>query len=230
MHSIQSLCKIPKLQYIRRTHDSIFSRTSYETVMCGQVLGDHPGDFSSETRIDKSCDHTNIPHALRIRARKLLMLRVKPRFDSEGISDVDLEVYSHPLWKKFVKKLTPTEKNIFNHRVIRGHLDPKTSVFLTTTQTWQTLFMFFLVRNHMPVLNTVSFIVPDSKILGIHFSFNLMSLPLGGKNNRCTCKSGWITLHSGPDLETRVSHAIAANTLGIHIANTVFAEKTRLGP
>ena len=82
----------------------------------------------------------------------------------------------------------------------------------------------------MPALNTVSFIVPDSKILGIHFSFNLMSLPLGGKNNRCTCKSGWITLHSGPDLETRVSHAIAANTLGIHIANTVFAEKTRLGP
>ena len=53
------------------------------------------------------------------------MLRVKPRFDSAGISDVGLEVYSHPLWKKFVKKLTPTEKNIFNHRVIRGHLDPK---------------------------------------------------------------------------------------------------------
>ena len=94
MHSIQSLCKILKLQYIRRTHDSIFIRTFDETVMCGQVLGDHPGDFCSETRTDESCDHTNIPHALRIRARQLLKLRVEQRFDSEGISDVDLR-YTH---------------------------------------------------------------------------------------------------------------------------------------
>ena len=76
-----------------------FVRTSDESVKCGQVLGDHPGDFSSETRIDKSCDQTHLPHALRIRA-------------TEGISDVDLEVCSHPLWKRFVKKLTPTDKNI----------------------------------------------------------------------------------------------------------------------
>ena len=84
MHSIQSLCKILKLQYLRCTQDGIFVRTSDESVKCGQVLGEHRGDFSSETRFDKSCDQTHLPHALRTRA-------------IEGISDVDLEVCSHPL-------------------------------------------------------------------------------------------------------------------------------------
>ena len=63
--------------------------------------------------------------------------------------------------------------------------------------------------------------------IGINFSSSLMSFPLGGKNSRVAPAKavGLYTIHSGPDLETRVSHAIAANTLGIHIANTVFAEK-----
>ena len=45
----------------------------------------------------------------------------------------------------------------------------------------------------------------------------------------CSCKSGWIIFLCRPDLEPRVSHAIAANTHGIHIATTVFAEKNRFG-
>ena len=39
------------------------------------------------------------------------------------------------------------------------------------------------VMNHMPVLNTFSLMVADSKMLGINFNFSLMSLPLGGENN-----------------------------------------------
>ena len=115
---------------------------------CGQVLGHHPGDFSSETRIDKSCDQTHLPHALRIRA-------------TEGISDVDLEVCSHPLWKRFVKKLTPTDKNILAIWVCHCSC-------------------FFCDEPHASAQHLF---VNCSKFEKLNFKFSLMSHPLGGKNS-----------------------------------------------
>ena len=228
-HSIQSLCKILKLQYLRCTQDSIFVRTSDETVKCGKVFGDHPGDFSSETRIDKSCDQTNIPHALRIRARKLLLLLVKPRFDSEGISDVDLEIFSHPLWKRFVKNLTPTDKNILTIWLSGAIWTPTRRFYQREPKNGQHCSCFFCEEPHASAKHFFVNCPKFEKLrLQLQVQFNVPS-SWWEKQPRCTSKSGWITFDSCSDLDSRVSHAIAANTLGIHIANIVFEEKTRLG-
>jgi len=141
------------------------------------------GDFSSETRADKSRDQTHLPHALRICA-------------TEGISDVDLEVYSHPPWKRFVKKLTPTDKNILAIRVSEAIWTPTRRFYQRPLKNGEHCSCFFCDEPHASAKH---FFVNCSKFEKLRLQLQVQFIVPSSwweKQPRCTSKSGWITFET----------------------------------
>ena len=105
-------CNALKLQVVHTSADSMVVKTSSQQLFCGRAFGSHDADFAQNTHITlaHSGDDKSIRHALRVRARKMLLSQVNlTRFDAEGIDQVDLDVHSHKHWKKFLKTLTPDQ-------------------------------------------------------------------------------------------------------------------------
>ena len=79
------------------------------------AAGNHVGDFDQTTTLeatDPDDVDPRIRHALRIRARKLVLREIqRDRFDFEGADKIDLEIYSHKKWKLFLKSLSTQDKN-----------------------------------------------------------------------------------------------------------------------
>ena len=216
---------------VHTSADSIVVKTSSPQVFCGRALGSHEADFAQNTNITlaHSGDDKSIRHALRVRARKLLMSQVKlNRFDAEGIDQVDLDIPSHKQWKTFLKTLTP------------DHLTTLTvwrsgAVWTPTRRFW---------RPNAPNAHTSCFWCPSPVASARHFfcdcpKFEAFRFQLQqefqippewwSQQPRCTAKTGRITFQAHPCLDTRTQSAIAANRLGIHIATCVFEHKSALG-
>ena len=165
----------------------------------------------------------SVRHFLRIRARRLVLNMVKTsRFDAEGISDVDLEIYSQPAWIQFRKKLSPEDQKILTiwrsgavwtptRRFYRPGSD---QMDVRTTCQWcqapQASARHFFAE--CPRFSDQRKFLEDK--------FNLSDL-WWGRQPRCCAKTGWITFSSALDFEQRVQCAIAANMLGIFIASAL---------
>ena len=115
---------------------------------------------------------------------------------TEGISDVDLEVYSHPLWKRFVKKLTPADKNILAIRVSEAIWAPTRRFYQRPLKNGERCSCFFCDEPHASAKH---FFVNCSKFeklrLQLQVQFNVPS-SWWEKQPRFTSKSGWITFET----------------------------------
>ena len=116
-----------------------------------------------------------------------------------------------PFWgRKFVKKLTRTEKNTL-------------SIWLSGA-IWTPTRRFIQRPPKNDKRRCSCFFSDEPCASAKHFFVNCPSF----ENFRYQLQLQFYVPPTccRPDLESRVSHAIAASTHGIHIATTVFAEKT----
>ena len=73
----------------------------------GRRLGENPSDFSIPIIIAWEITQNNLGifHALRIRARRILISRIhSSRLDAERVEDIGLEISIAPAWNRWLQK------------------------------------------------------------------------------------------------------------------------------
>ena len=100
------------LRVVRTTPQSLWVKTTRPPASFGIPLRDGLATFNQDTQIDvDNCGHgSDIRHALRTRARRMLLSRInRTRFDCEGVEDIDVDCTSHKVWCDWIKLLSPPD-------------------------------------------------------------------------------------------------------------------------
>ena len=181
---------------------------------------------SLEINTQNTDQDSSIRHALRLRARRILLHQVsRNRFDSEGIENIDLPCTSRQAWSKWVKSLCPADTTalcVWKSGAIwtptRRFHRPRAPQSERTVCPWcqhpqASARHFFVECEHFKktreALQTQH---------NIHASW-------WGTQPRCTTKSAWISYQAARTEAQRVQCAIAAGKLGIAIFSATSAVK-----
>ena len=225
--AIMKRCADLHLNLLRCNGVTLEVQTSDHTLQCSQRPGHHTGDFLEAANLEATNGvfDSKMRHALRIRARKLVLREVQSsRLDSEGVDNIDLEIYSHRKWKLFIKSLSFPDKNVLTIWQSGAIWTPTRRFFRPNEQDARTACFWCDERQ----ANAKHFFCHCPKFSDLRTQLqNQHDIPTEWWESqpRCTSKSGWLTFDSAPSIDARVQRSIAASTLGIHIANVVFAQK-----
>ena len=101
--------KVLHLKIASFQNNSITVQTTNDSIACGSILGNHPGDFLHAFDITEANSQNDfeLKHNLRVRARRIILKQIcHTRFGAEGCEDIDLEAYSHKAYKKNTDNLS----------------------------------------------------------------------------------------------------------------------------
>ena len=104
--------EVLSLKITRVTSQALWVQTKRCRAALGIPLRDSDSFFeeSLEINTQNTDQDSSIRHALRLRARLILLHQVsRNRFDSEGIENIDLQCTSRQAWSKWVKSLCPAD-------------------------------------------------------------------------------------------------------------------------
>ena len=212
------------LRVVRTTPQPLWVKTTRPPASLGIPLRDGLATFNQETQIDvDNCGHgSNIRHALRTRARRMLLSRInRSRFDCEGVEDIDVDCTRHKVWCDWIKSLSPP--------------DTTALCIWRSGAIWTPTRRYHRPRAPQPELTVCPFCGYEAASAR-HFwadcpGFNNARSELQSMHHiaaswwqsqpRCTSKSGWITRQAARTAALRAHCAVAACKLGIRIYHAV---------
>ena len=212
------------LRVVRTTPQSLWVKTTRPPASLGIRLRDRLATFNQETQIDvDNCGHgSNIRHALRTRARRMLLSRInRSRFDCEGVEDIDVDCTRHKVWCDWIKSLSPP--------------DTTALCIWRSGAIWTPTRRYHRPRVPQPELTVCPFCGYEAASARHFWSdcprFNNVRSELQSMHHiaaswwqsqpRCTSKSGWITRQAARTAALRAHCAVAACKLGIRIYHAV---------